>query len=474
MQRPVQTLSDVIESLYHHYFVFNGRCTPHFFVILFDGILGHKAFAVCNGLIFALMLHLFCLNFAGKKERYFTVASIVIASMVILLPAFQSAMLWMSGACNYLWSAVFVLFFHYLLSKDIRKRWWVLLFIYGIIAGNTNEGIMIGLSVGYMVYYLSHFKELTAQRWVMLIGLAIGVAFLVFAPSVWDTALYGKVGKSSVFKDGLGFFAMHIPSYLVTLRITYIALFLMLRKKQFPLLWGSAMLTLSVFCFLVSASYATTYFGLEICSLAVILQVVDLGSIRKRHTVAMSVVAIAVLVLALPVCADNYSRFRIIDNALHTSTQKDAIIFADSRGKDVTYISGRFLVNQFQCSPFRKEVPQITCQYYDKSDIRIFPTALCDLLSSGKVSKEFDLHTPYPYYVCEWDGEDEVVGKITYNPSPYANYPLLNRIGKYTINEQDIAGSYFVLPFRSKHYLVIEKNHPIADRIKSIEVRSKE
>lgn len=204
MQRPIQTLTDLFESLHNHYYGFNGRCTPHFFVMLFDGILGHEAFAVCNGVMFALMLHLFCINFAGKKENYFTVTSIVLASFIVLLPGFSSAMLWMSGACNYLWDTVFILFFHYLLNKEIRKRWWPLLFIYGIIAGNTNEGIMIGLSVGYMVYYLSHFKRLTAQRWVMLIGLAIGVAFLVFSPAALNRATIAGTESSTTtfFTEG--------------------------------------------------------------------------------------------------------------------------------------------------------------------------------------------------------------------------------------------------------------------------------
>ena len=100
--------------------------------------------------------------------------------------------------------------------------------------------------------------------------------------------------------------------------------------------------------------------------------------------------------------------------------------------------------------------------------------SLKEQIASGKVGKKFDLNSPYSFYIREWDGAEEVTGKMTYNPSPYANYPILNKIGQFTITEHDITGSYIVLSINSKRYLIIEKSTPIADRIKSIEVSSKE
>ena len=472
MQRPIDTLSDVIAGVRGQYlYKDNGRCTPHFFVMLFDGILGHKAFAVCNGLMFALLIHLICLNFAGKRENRFTVASIVLAYLVIFLPAFVTASLWMSGSCNYLWSSVFILFFHYLLSKDISKRWWPLLFVYGIIAGNTHEGIMVGLSVGYAVYYLSHFRLLTAQRWVMLIGLALGVAFLVFSPAALNRAtVQGTTGSTStIFMGGMGFLIQHIPQYFMSLRITYVAVFLIIYRRKFPLLWGTAMIPLAILCMMIQVDTAVSYFGLELCSLIVVLQLLNVERIKEKYATVMAILPVIVLLTALPVCAQNYRRMSRMFYEVKTSPSKDAIVFVED--SSVPYFTDRFALTTIR--PFSMSF--LIAKYYGKESVVRIPQSVRDLITSGKVGKEFDLHTSESYYICEWDGADTVAGKILYNPSEYAKYPVCNRLGRFTLTEQSIEdGQYMVLPFTDgKRYLIIQKNPILSDRTKGIEVHSK-
>ena len=466
MQRHIDSVSDLFESL-HNYYLYKdgGRCIANGTAMIFLAFISHDVFAVCNGVMFALMLHLFCLNFAGKRENYFTVVSIVLLYFVMFLPAFKYAMLWLDGSCNYLWCTVLILSFHYLLSKDIHKRWWPLLFIYGIIVGDTNEGIMIGLSVGYMVYYLSHFKELTPQRWVMLISLAIGVAFLVFAPSVWNTALHSNVGKTSVFKDGIGFLFVHIPSYLAALRVTYVAILLMLYKRRFPLFWGTSMVTLFLLCMLISAPYDTTYFGVELCALAAVLQIVDMKRICPKCVTVITALPILTLLAAMPLCAKNYTRMHSAFSELQSAKGRDVIVRVEDDYPEIPYLTDRFMMTTL---PVFSQSYMIA-KYYGKESVYLIPNDL------DKIGKNFDLNSPYPCYVCEWDGADEVEGKILYVPSPLATYPIFNRIGRYTLTEQDIEGSYAVSPrINGKRYLVIKKNPLMDDRVLSIEVRSKE
>lgn len=474
MQRPIQTLGDMVESL-HNYYLYKdgGRCVTHSNTMFFLAFIGHNVFAVCNGLMFALMLHLFCLNFAGKNENYFTVASIALTYFGLFLPAFKDDILWLDGSCNYLWSAGYILLFHYLLSKDIRKAWWPLLFVYGIIAGNTNEGIMIGLSVGYMVYYLSHFKQLTPQRWVMLIGLAIGVALLVFSPGAWNRAAKATPGSdtTTIFAGGIGYLYKQLPLYFMTIRVTYIAVFLMLYKKKFPLLWGSTMMVLALFCLIVRSS-ERIYFGLELTALIVVLQLLDVECIKRKYALAMASLSCIVMMASLPLCAENYYRYRHIEQCIRSSKNSDVTVFAEER-TTIPFISDRFVLGFFSEVPLYKKV-SFPCKFYSKKGIHILPMSLSEKIANGKIGNEFDLNSPYSFYVREWDGSDEVTGKMTYSPSPYASYPILNKIGQFTIDEQDIAGSYIVLNINSKHYLIIEKSAPIAHRIKSIEVSSKE
>ena len=437
MQRPIQTLSDVIESVHNQYlYKDNGRCTPHFFVILFDGILGHKAFAVCNGAMFALMLHLFCLNFAGRKENYFIVASIVMASIVILLPGFSHAMLWMSGACNYLWSSVFILFFHYLLSKNIRKRWWGLLFVYGIIAGNTHEGIMIGLSVGYAVYYLSHFKELSAQRWMMLMGLAIGVAFLVFSPGAWARALNANTADT-IFRHNDKYIFI-VKSLFHTLKgklwLLYIAIIAMIVTRKVPVLWGITLMTLLTFSLCIYSG-VTQFYGLEIVSLIIILSVADYSRLKEKWVYLMNGITILLLGVATMACADRYHLYETLDKILHNTKAKDITLFYNYTS--VPYISDRFCLPTmlWTCSiDGQVKLSMSMTKFYHKRSIYCLPLAMkCDI-EKGRVTDEFLRDTSYPYYIRKWSGGDSIEGYIELNKSKYADVPVLNLLKRYTIS----------------------------------------
>ena len=474
MQRPVETLSDVIESVHNQYlYKDNGRCTPHFFVILFDGILGHKAFAACNGLMFALLLHLFCLNFAGKKENYFTVASIVMVCIVLLLPCFSYTMLWMSGACNYLWSSVFVLLFHFLLNRDIRKCWWPLLFIYGIIAGNTHEGIMIGLSVGYMVYYLSHFKELTPQRWVMLIGLAIGVAFLVFAPSVWNRATNPDMSAgATVFSEGWGAMIKYLFKTIAYSHITWIALLLMLYHRRIPALFGTATIALLLFNSMVNAGLMTQYFGLEICSLAVVLQLLDLESIKARYVAIMTAVPIVVLLCALPLCAKNYTTYTTLERMIKAEPSFRVDMFTDCGQVNVPLLSERFLV-PFQLYDYLGDSLQQGLIYkaYRKTHISIYPVEIKQQILSGKIDSKGKLVSPYNYFVCEWAERDKVVrGIVHYTQSPFASIPLLNKFEQICTMQSSIS-RFELISVAGKQYLVTPIPPLLAGRFSYVEFK---
>ena len=472
MQRPIQTLSDVIESVHNQYlYKDNGRCTPHFFVILFDGILGHKAFAVCNGLMFALMLHLFCLNFAGRKENYFTVASIVMASMVILLPAFSYAMLWMSGACNYLWDAVFVLFFHYLLGKDIRKRWWGLLFLYGIIAGNTHEGIMIGLSVGYAVYYLSHFKELTAQRWVMLTGLAIGVAFLVFSPAAMNRAINPDIsGGTTIFLEGWGAMVKFFFKTLVYSHITCLALLLMLYRRRVPTIFGTAVIVLLLFNSMVNAGLSTQYFGLELCSLIVVLQLLDISNINPRYVAVMTIVPLVILLSVLPLCLYNYTTFIVLDAQIKAEPSSKVDIFTNRGQTNLPYLSERFLL-PFQLYDYLGDSQRQSWAYhaYHKQHISIYPIEIKKEILSGKIDHSGKRVTLYNYFVCEWADRDKTVkGTIHYTPSKLASIPLLNKFEQIQTMQSKVT-RFEVITIAGKSYLVIPIPPLLSDRFSRVE-----
>ncbi len=322
-----------------------------------------------------------------------------------------------------------------------------------------------------MVYYLSHFDELTAQRWIMLTGLAIGVAGLMLSPGAWDRALdETNLSTSIIVIHGLKGFIHHTIQYLLILRISYVALFLMLRSRRFPMLWGSAMVALALFC-LVVQSTERIYFGLEICALIVVVQLLGVGRIKKTVSSALALLSIITMLLALPFTAKSYYRYRFIDRQIRQTSKPDVVIFADDNTCVFAPFHDRFVIETFDNIHFSAEKPFFS-RYYSKESIYVFSTKLGEDIASGKIGKKFCLHSPYPYYIREWDGTDVVEGKIFYTPSPYATYPILNNLARFTCTEKDIADISEVITMQGRRYLVIAKDMPIADRIRAIEVRS--
>lgn len=112
---PIKNIKDVIESQYIHYHVLNGRSIIHFFIQLFDGILGK---GLCN-IISAIMLGCFIFlmaNFTNNKNKLLTYT--LITSMVFLIiPGFHNEFLMFVGVINYLWVGTVTLLFVTLLKK---------------------------------------------------------------------------------------------------------------------------------------------------------------------------------------------------------------------------------------------------------------------------------------------------------------------------------------------------------------------
>ena len=188
MQKPIESISDIIQSQFVHYFNFNGRFVPHFFVQLFDGLLGKRSFDICNALIFGLFLHM--LNVVCCRKGFYLRGLLVsVSCLFFLFISFKHTILWMSGACNYLWTSTFLLIFHFFLVRIDASKWVSpLFFIYAIFVGWTHEGFMLPACCGYLVYFLRHRAEISAHKWVMLIGLFIGTALVCFAPGTLKRA----------------------------------------------------------------------------------------------------------------------------------------------------------------------------------------------------------------------------------------------------------------------------------------------
>jgi len=188
-REPIRSLGDLLRSQYIHYMEWNGRLVPHFFVQLFDGMLGKAAFNVVNALMLPLLIHQLCRQFVPRRQWY-AAASVILCLILFLLPGFNTCLLWMSGACNYLWTSVFLLLFHRTLfsERKVSALLLPLLFLWGIFCGWTHEGFVIGLSAAYALHFLCHRRLLSAQRIALLAGFCCGLLMIVVSPGMHQRA----------------------------------------------------------------------------------------------------------------------------------------------------------------------------------------------------------------------------------------------------------------------------------------------
>ena len=192
--RRIQSFGDIFYSLKLHYMTWGGRMVAHFFAMFFLWV-GKGWFDVVNaGMVVLLLLAMQWIALGGRVTAKLSPFITALSFFCIWAcnSNFGGTMLWVAGACNYLWTSTFLTLFlvpyvrHYLTEgKAFYPSWFgPLWFVLGILAGNSNENTIcwIGLSGGLYLLYV--WKKKTLSAWMLwgLIGLGIGYFALMLAP----------------------------------------------------------------------------------------------------------------------------------------------------------------------------------------------------------------------------------------------------------------------------------------------------
>lgn len=213
--RRIQSFGDIFYSLKLHYMTWGGRMVAHFFTMFFLWV-GKGWFNVVNaGMVVLLLLAMQWIALGGRVTA--KLSPFITALSFFCIWAFNmnfgGTMLWVAGACNYLWTSVFLLLFlipyvrHYLTNGRVNYPSWFgpIWFMMGLLAGNSNENTIcwIGLSGG--LYLLYAWKKKTLSAWMLwgLIGLGVGYFALMLAPGniVRLHETYG-IHRPLVYLDG--------------------------------------------------------------------------------------------------------------------------------------------------------------------------------------------------------------------------------------------------------------------------------
>ena len=193
---------DFLRSQYEHFMMSNGRCAD-FFATLFCAFLGKSAFNVCNTLVFGLMAHLLSLLGTGRRSVLALVMFITVVGTCYPVPG--QTLLFVAGACNYMWAITSSLLVVYLLQRlhgaKLGFLKLALLMLLAFVAGNFNEATSFGFLGGLVLYYVFNRDKLDRNaRWTLL-AYFLGVLLIVASPGAWDRAARGGINVGSGFAE---------------------------------------------------------------------------------------------------------------------------------------------------------------------------------------------------------------------------------------------------------------------------------
>ena len=207
---PLIKLSELPGSLWNHYLLWNGRIVTHTFVQFF--MMYHKiVFNICNSVVFLLTGIVLMFHIRKNPKNWSPQMMVLIyTAMFFFFPHFGLSVLWLAGACNYLWMCALLLLFllFYRSYKGQMEKQSVLrtisrttgMFLLGVLSGCSNEnsgGAIILLAVFFVGYWM--WKKWKIPAWGVsgIIGAISGLLFLLAAPSSTN-----RIG-SGLFESGV-------------------------------------------------------------------------------------------------------------------------------------------------------------------------------------------------------------------------------------------------------------------------------
>ena len=241
----VSSFSDLLASQWSHYLTWGGRSVAHTLAQLFLWK-GKVGFNFVNAFVGTLLvdeiywcIHKGKVSFSFEPKKVFW----IFFALWAFTPGFTPVFLWLTGACNYLWTCVMLLGF---MVPFIKKYYFPeeqtgdsvfftgFMFCFGIVSGWTNENSVCWIILMLFLFLLRlhkheisihnwmyaglaglrlHKHEISIHNWMYagLAGLFIGYLLLVLSPgnvsrlylihgTGWDSVQYIKANCSTFFK----------------------------------------------------------------------------------------------------------------------------------------------------------------------------------------------------------------------------------------------------------------------------------
>lgn len=208
-KEPLQTLGDVVGSMYLHCFAMNGRVVSHSLEQLF--MLPPKwVFNFCNAGVYTLTVYLvYRIANAGRKGSVLLLSAIAMG-LWCAMPAFGQVALWQVGSLNYLWALTFCLvfllpFIGHFLSDSERSYpllFWVCFCLGSLLFGMYSEiTSFVGLYLAAALLLLSRWmkgKSLRNRLWIPIAFACAGYIIMLTMPAQIAAKMAGGLDLASL------------------------------------------------------------------------------------------------------------------------------------------------------------------------------------------------------------------------------------------------------------------------------------
>lgn len=193
--KKIDSISDFYQSIKNYYMVWGGRVTGQSLMTFFVW-LGKEYFNVFNAFMAVLLIaEIYWLSHEGEISLDFNLSYIIWIFFVLwsFNISFNDTFLWLSGACEYLWTLVIILAFlipyvrnyydnSFLSNKNYKFA--TLMFLGGLLSGATRETVICWVIAALFYWLYICYRKSNLQLWKIAgyVGLCIGYAVLVLAP----------------------------------------------------------------------------------------------------------------------------------------------------------------------------------------------------------------------------------------------------------------------------------------------------
>jgi hypothetical protein len=398
----IDNLKEFFASQGNHYMNVNGRFVAHSLVQLFCAVLGKTAFAVVNAIIYCIFTYIIMRMCGVRKvinnpRAVLTCAAVIVLTFVTkMMPTTQIGFVWMF-TLNLVWLRLFM-----------RARRRSLLSVVpicalGIIAGNGQEALTIGLSAALGLWWLHRRCRIGVARTAMLVCYWAGTLAICCSP--------GTLNRAGGISISLGSSLVYL---LFSLRATYmliITLAVMRLKKRISLrrvyrqnaLLLNTMAIMLIFNLFVGIYCNRQLFGIELMALLVMLRTLP-GHDFPRAVNAAAVVAVAALIVPQWVGTQHIRQQYADIESLYKKSEK-GVIYYDRTLASVNPFMREYryyeeIVGQFNSDTHHSLQKLMHAKYPRKRSLHVWPKYLETLTCANETIVEY---APQHYFIISLD-----------------------------------------------------------------------